>query len=363
MKQSNPNDSSRGMPDLESIYCYKHSLVNVQDEQEDTCQYSSTLPTPPKKQKQQNNLPNDSNLTHDVENEENEEGKDAQHIHQVQMGKYLMQTWYVAPYPEEYSRVDTLHVCGYCMKYMKTGYVAKRHQIKCRTRHPPGMEIYRDGLLSVFEVNGGTQKSYCQNICLLAKMFLDHKTLYFDVEPFLFYVLCESTERGFQFLGYFSKEKKSVKGYNLSCIMTLPCYQRHGYGQFLIDFSYLLSKREGILGSPEKPLSTLGLLSYRKYWRVAIQGYLKNCKEQTSIEDISNKTFITAEDIISTLVHYNMLKKNKENHQYEIINHPENYKEPKLIIKEHLLVWPFNSNISSQEGNKKKKKFFSNHLK
>jgi MOZ/SAS family len=32
---------------------------------------------------------------------------------------------------------------------------------------------------------------YCQNLCLLSKLFLDHKTLYYDVDPFLFYVLCE----------------------------------------------------------------------------------------------------------------------------------------------------------------------------
>ncbi len=30
---------------------------------------------------------------------------------------------------------------------------------------------------------------YGQNLCLLAKLFLDHKTLHYDVEPFLFYVL------------------------------------------------------------------------------------------------------------------------------------------------------------------------------
>jgi hypothetical protein len=36
-------------------------------------------------------------------------------------------------------------------------------------------------------------------------MFLDHKTLYYDVEPFLFYVMTESDADGFHFVGYFSK--------------------------------------------------------------------------------------------------------------------------------------------------------------
>lgn len=41
----------------------------------------------------------------------------------------------------------------------------------------------------------------------LAKLFLDHKTLYWDVDPFLFYVLCTRDDRGFHPVGYFSKEK------------------------------------------------------------------------------------------------------------------------------------------------------------
>jgi hypothetical protein len=41
----------------------------------------------------------------------------------------------------------------------------------------------------MFEVDGVKEKIYCQNLCLLAKLFLDHKTLYYDVDPFLFYVL------------------------------------------------------------------------------------------------------------------------------------------------------------------------------
>ena len=39
-------------------------------------------------------------------------------------------------------------------------------------------------------------KMYAQNLCLLAKLFLDHKTLYYDVDPFLFYVLCEKDAQG-----------------------------------------------------------------------------------------------------------------------------------------------------------------------
>lgn len=46
-------------------------------------------------------------------------------------------------------------------------------------------------------------------------------------------------------VGYFSKEKCSEEGYNLACILTLPCYQKRGYGKFLISFSYELSKLEG----------------------------------------------------------------------------------------------------------------------
>lgn len=46
---------------------------------------------------------------------------------------------------------------------------------------------------------------YCQNLCLLAKLFLDHKTLYFDVEPFVFYILTEVDRQGAHIVGYFSK--------------------------------------------------------------------------------------------------------------------------------------------------------------
>lgn len=51
---------------------------------------------------------------------------------------------------------------------------------------------------------------YCQNLCLLAKLFLDHKTLYFDVEPFVFYILTEVDRQGAHIVGYFSKVRLGV---------------------------------------------------------------------------------------------------------------------------------------------------------
>lgn len=57
----------------------------------------------------------------------------------------------------------------------------------------------------MWEVDGKRYKQYCQNLCLLAKFFLDHKTLYYDVEPFLFYVMTIGDAEGCHTVGYFSK--------------------------------------------------------------------------------------------------------------------------------------------------------------
>jgi histone acetyltransferase HTATIP len=103
-------------------------------------------------------------------------------------------------------------------------------------------------------------------------------------------------------IAYFSKEKESAENYNVACILTLPQYQRHGYGRLVIEFSYLLSQREGKLGSPEKPLSDLGLLGYRSYWAEKIVEAVLAAGEEISVDEIAQATSITHADVMNTCV-------------------------------------------------------------
>jgi histone acetyltransferase MYST1 len=263
----------------------------------------------------------------DALEKEHEEITKVKNINIIEFGKYEVDTWYFSPYPEEFSKCNKLYLCEFCLKYMKKKKTLLRHKAKCDLRHPPGNEIYRSGNLSMFEVDGKKNKIYCQNLCLLAKLFLDHKTLYYDVEPFLFYILTDCDTRGCHLIGYFSKEKNSPDDYNLACILTLPPYQRQGFGNFLIAFSYELSKKEGKVGTPEKPLSDLGLLSFRSYWTEVLLEILQKHRGNLSIKDISAMTSIKTEDIISTLQSLGLIKYWKGQHIISVT--------PK-VIEEHL---------------------------
>uniref|UniRef100_A0A3B4GIM8 Histone acetyltransferase KAT5 n=1 Tax=Pundamilia nyererei TaxID=303518 RepID=A0A3B4GIM8_9CICH len=231
----------------------------------------------------------------------------------IELGRHRLKPWYFSPYPQELTSLPILYLCEFCLKYLKSLKCLQRHLTKCNLRHPPGNEIYRKGTISFFEIDGRKNKNYSQNLCLLAKCFLDHKTLYYDTDPFLFYVMTEYDSKGFHIVGYFSKEKESTEDYNVACILTLPPYQRRGYGKLLIEFSYELSKVEGKTGTPEKPLSDLGLLSYRSYWSQTILEILMDLKPdngerpQITINEISEITSVKKEDVISTLQYLNLI--------------------------------------------------------
>ena len=82
-------------------------------------------------------------------------------IRTIRIGIFEVDTWYDAPFPEEYAAVPDgkLFMCEFCLKYMRSPFGAERHRTKCTPRHPPGDEIYRDGSISIFEVDGRLNKA------------------------------------------------------------------------------------------------------------------------------------------------------------------------------------------------------------
>ncbi|KAK1116807.1 Histone acetyltransferase kat7 [Melipona bicolor] len=78
---------------------------------------------------------------------------------------------------------------------------------------------------------------------------------------------------------------------------------------------YLLTRVEKKIGSPEKPLSDLGLISYRSYWKDVLLQYLCNFGgKELSVKDISKEMAIDSYDIVSTLQALGMMKYWKGKH-------------------------------------------------
>ncbi|KAG2216896.1 hypothetical protein INT45_010592 [Circinella minor] len=241
-------------------------------------------------------------------------------IEKIIYGRYQIGTWYYSPYPSEYGdKVEELFICEHCLKYTVDDSQLRAHKLHCKRRKPPGQIIYQQDNIKIYEIDGREHKLYCQNLCLMSKLFLETKTLYYDVEGFTFYVLTEQDRTLDLFVGYFSKEKISYDNYNLACIMVLPSQQRKGYGRLLIELSYEISKHQGIIGSPEKPLSSLGELGYRSYWASTLIVALRDFRGQLTIQELSKRTTIHMDDVIDTLTWLNMLKyrKIKNNNQQQ----------------------------------------------
>lgn len=52
-------------------------------------------------------------------------------IKTIAFGRYELDTWYHSPYPEEYARLGRLYMCEFCLKYMKSQTILRRHMVSC----------------------------------------------------------------------------------------------------------------------------------------------------------------------------------------------------------------------------------------
>ena len=110
---------------------------------------------------------------------EHEEVTKVRNILKVELGKHEMDTWYFSPFPPEYTTCKKLYFCEFTLNFFKRKEQLQRHLRKNEMYHPPGDEIYRNEsrgkTTAFFEIDGKKEKMFCQNLCYLAKLFLDHK--------------------------------------------------------------------------------------------------------------------------------------------------------------------------------------------
>ncbi|SCU96929.1 LAME_0F17920g1_1 [Lachancea meyersii CBS 8951] len=211
--------------------------------------------------------------------------------------------------------LDTLYVCEYCFKYTDVGKELQEHGTQCPYRFKtPGRIQYRSPELSIRKVSGSRHTLFCQCLCLFTKLFLDNKSMYFKVDHYDFYIVYDTGSK--KPMAFFSKDLVSYQKNNLACILTLPPYQRRGLGTLLMDFSYKLSVRDGLISGPEQPLSPFGLVSYLKYWSTLVcfqvlEGELQG-ESRITAEDISKATGMRVSDVLLTLRSLECLTQNQE---------------------------------------------------
>lgn len=207
---------------------------------------------------------------------------DDRSIKNVVLGDLLFKPWYQSIYPEDLVAKDAerLYVCCWCFRYSVDSHAFAKHKRECAHRTtPPGTKVYDHGGYAVWEIDGEKHKLFGQNLSLFAKLFLDHKTVFFDVATFLYYILTftdPNNSETYHVLGFFSKEKLSWDANNLACICIFPPYQHKQLGKLLMGVSYKLSGWDapgGCIGGPEKPLSDLGQKSYNRFWAERIARY------------------------------------------------------------------------------------------
>jgi hypothetical protein len=250
---------------------------------------------------------------------------------------------------------------------------------------PPGTKVYDHAGFQVLEVDGEENKLFAQNLSLFAKLFLDHKSVFFDVSSFLYYILTFTNPRDsddYYILGYFSKEKLSWDANNLACILIFPPYQHKQLGKLLMGISYKLSAwewEEGVIGGPERPLSEMGKRSYARFWEERVARYFlvgppggvtaedsaakqntekgskkKPVREQMTVREIGQAIGMLPEDVITALkgmgiVETEKLSGNKRKKASSSADDTQLRGDPVVVRKESVLEWAKIHNVNLRD--------------
>ncbi|KAI3916857.1 hypothetical protein MKW92_003585 [Papaver armeniacum] len=210
----------------------------------------------------------------------------------IQLRRNEIKTWYPSPVMSEFKDCIKLHVCECCLAFTNSKTQLKRHKKECQGRDPPGHEIYIDGQLSVFQIDGAENKGYCDNICYLGSMFLDIETNSETIESSMFYVLVVRDGSGYDLIAYFSEVKQMMEPYSSSRFLCLPPHQRRGYATLLVRLACELKRGEDA-----------GACSYySKFLNWIILRRAAKALPGQSCEDLSRQTGIPIEDVPTTLL-------------------------------------------------------------
>ncbi|MCJ1311880.1 hypothetical protein MMC25_005553 [Agyrium rufum] len=261
-------------------------------------------------------------------------------ISSVVFGDKLFKTWYPSLYPEELvgKDVERLHVCLLCFRYSTLPSHMYDHMQECVrvTQVPLGQEIYSHDEYSIHEIDGEEEK----NLSLFAKLFLDTKSVFFDVSSFQYYTLIHhpggpGSGRTHEVVGFFSKEKMSWDNNNLACILIFPPWQRKGLGKILMGASYEISHQEGRIGGPERPLSDLGRKGYLRFWQARVAKIIldSRVKSTMTVEQIAEKSWMLVDDVMFALKEMGCLEIKKRG------------KADMLITKDAVRAWVKANNV------------------
>ncbi|KAI5964724.1 SAS2 [Candida pseudojiufengensis] len=239
--------------------------------------------------------------------------------------------------PKNYDKndcfVDHLFVCEFCFKYSSNESQLIQHSSACKynTDKPEvGKLVYYDkeNRIIVREVQGFKDLLFCQSLSLFGKLFLDDKSVYYNLDHFNFYIYYGIDGRSSKYIpmGFFSKEMIAYDPtINLACICVFPPFQNRHIGSFLIELSYHLASNPQ--SGPEVPLSPYGKIVYLKYWsrRLASIIWKEQINGETSytLDQLSNVSGFRKEDILYTLEHMNILATSSKN---EVVHSIVNFK-------------------------------------